>query len=207
MPVALLAAFEAVGLAAEAITPAIIAAWEASVAGGMAATTAAAAAARLAATPVAKTGLKALLTSTPAKWIGGTAGAGLLFGAVGEMQNRAVHGSVEDQMRESINIQRKLEAEQQGMSGGGGGQGLDPQLEALLNQGSRTESSLLLDNEFSKNLANVAGSFKRATNATNPRSEELDALIKGNEAALMQLQSERTLTTPELIHMLESMDG
>lgn len=208
MPVALLAAFEAVGLAAEAITPAIIAAWEASVAGGMAATTAAAAAARLAAKPAAKTGLKALLTGTPAKWVAGTAGAGLLFGAVGEMQNRAVHGSVEDQMRESINIQRKLEAEQQGMAGGGGsGQGLDPQLEALMSRPSQTESSLLLDEDFSRQLGGVAQSFKGAARASNPRSEELQDLIKGNEAALMQLQSERTLTTAEIIQMMESMDG
>ena len=210
MPVALLAAFEAVGLAAEAITPAIIAAWEASVAGGMAATTAAAAAARLAAKPAAKTGLKALLTGTPAKWVAGTAGAGLLFGAVGEMQNRAVHGSVEDQMRESINIQRKLEAEQQGMAGGGGsggGQGLDPQLEALMSRPSQTESSLLLDEDFSRKLGGVAQSFKGAARASNPRSEELQDLIKGNEAALMQMQSERTLTTAEIIQMMESMNG
>jgi hypothetical protein len=211
VPAILLAAFEAVGLAAEVITPAIIAAWEASVAGGAVASTAAAAAARLAAKPVAKTGLKALLTSTPAKFIGGTAAAGLIFGGVGEMQARAMHGSTEDQIRESMEIQRRLEAQNQpgmaGGGGGGGGEGLDPQLEALLSRPSQTQSSLLLDEDFSKQLGGVARSFKGAARATNPRSEELEALIKGNEAALMQLQSERTLTTAEIIQMMESMDG
>jgi len=210
MPAILLAAFELAGLTAEAITPAVIAAWEAAVAGGEAEAVAAMAAAKLAAKPVAKTGLKGLWQTVKNHPVASSAGGIAAFMVGGDLYNRAVHGSAEDQMRESINIQRKLEGEQQGMAGGGGGgggEGLDPQLEALMNRPSQTESSLLLDEDFSRQLGGVARSFKGAAHARNPRSEELQDLIKGNEAALMQMQSERTLTTAEIIQMMESMNG
>lgn len=207
MPVVLLEAFELAGLAAEAITPAIIAAWEAAVAGGATEAAAAMAAAKLAAKPVAKTGLKGLLETVKNHPIASSAGGIAAFMVGGDLYNRAVHGSAEDQMRESINIQRKLESEGQPQMQDGGGEGLNPQLEALLSRPSQTESSLLLDEDFSKQLGGVARSFKGAARASNPRSEELQDLIKGNEAALMQMQSERTLTTAEIIQMMESMNG
>ena len=189
-------------------------------AGGAAAaapTVAAAAAPAVASTvapTLAATGLKGLVASMPswAKWAGVTAGAGALFGLVGEVQNRAVHGSTEDQMRASIEIQRKLEMEEmqrQGISPATMGMsGIDdPELAGLLRRPSRSMTSLLMDEDFTDQLANVAKSFKKAERARSPRSSELDGIIAGNEAALAQIQSERILSPMELIQMIESMNG
>lgn len=163
---------------------------------------------------LAATGLRGLVASMPswAKWAGGTAAAGALFGLVGEVQNRAVHGTTEDQMRESIEIQRKLEMEQmqrQGMSPATMGMsGIDdPELANLLRQPSRSMTSLLMDEDFTEQLADVAKSFKKAERARSPRSSELDGIIAGNEAALAQIQNERILSPMELIQMIESMNG
>lgn len=163
---------------------------------------------------LAATGLKGLVASMPswAKWAGVTAGAGALFGLVGEVQNRAVHGSTEDQMRASIEIQRKLEMEEmqrQGISPATMGMsGIDdPELAGLLRRPSRSMTSLLMDEEFTDQLVNVAKSFKKAERARSPRSSELDGIIAGNEAALAQIQSERILSPMELIQMIESMNG
>ena len=163
---------------------------------------------------LAATGLRGLVASMPswAKWAGATAGAGALFGLVGEVQNRAVHGSTEDQMRESVEIQRKLEMEEmqrQGISPATMGMsGIDdPELAGLLRRPSRSMTSLLMDEEFTEQLADVAKSFKKAERARSPRSSELDGIIAGNEAALAQIQSERILSPMELIQMIESMNG
>jgi hypothetical protein len=163
---------------------------------------------------LAATGLRGLVASMPswAKWAGATAGAGALFGLVGEVQNRAVHGTTEDQMRESIDIQRKLEMEEmqrQGMSPATMGMsGIDdPELAGLLRRPSRSMTSLLMDEDFTEQLADVAKSFKKAERARSPRSSELDGIIAGNEAALAQIQSERILSPMELIQMIESMNG
>ena len=163
---------------------------------------------------LAATGLRGLVASMPswAKWAGATAGAGALFGLVGEAQNRAVHGTVEDQMRESIEIQRKLEMEEmqrQGISPATMGMsGIDdPELAGLLRRPSRSMTSLLMDEDFTEQLADVAKSFKKAERARSPRSSELDGIIAGNEAALAQIQSERILSPMELIQMIESMNG
>ena len=163
---------------------------------------------------LAATGLRGLVASMPswAKWAGATAGAGALFGLVGEVQNRAVHGTVEDQMRESVEIQRKLEMEEmqrQGISPATMGMsGIDdPELAGLLRRPSRSMTSLLMDEEFTEQLADVAKSFKKAERARSPRSSELDGIIAGNEAALAQIQSERILSPMELIQMIESMNG
>jgi len=175
---------------------------------------AAAAVAETVAPTVAATGLRGLLESMPswAKWAGATAGAGALFGLVGEVQNRAVHGTAEDQMRESIEIQRKLEMEEmqrQGISPATMGMsGIDdPELAGLLRRPSRSMTSLLMDEDFTSQLADVAKSFKKAERARSPRSSELDGIIAGNEAALAQIQSERILSPMELIQMIESMNG
>jgi hypothetical protein len=163
---------------------------------------------------LAATGLRGLVASMPswAKWAGATAGAGALFGLVGEVQNRAVHGTTEDQMRESIEIQRKLEMEEmqrQGISPATMGMsGIDdPELAGLLRRPSRSMTSLLMDEDFTEQLADVAKSFKKAERARSPRSSELDGIIAGNEAALAQIQSERILSPMELIQMIESMNG
>ena len=163
---------------------------------------------------LAATGLRGLVASMPswAKWAGATAGAGALFGLVGEVQNRAVHGTVEDQMRESVEIQRKLEMEEmqrQGISPATMGMsGIDdPELAGLLRRPSRSMTSLLMDEDFTEQLADVAKSFKKAERARSPRSSELDGIIAGNEAALAQIQSERILSPMELIQMIESMNG
>ena len=163
---------------------------------------------------LAATGLRGLVASMPswAKWAGATAGAGALFGLVGEVQNRAVHGTTEDQMRASIEIQRKLEMEEmqrQGISPATMGMsGIDdPELAGLLRRPSRSMTSLLMDEEFTEQLADVAKSFKKAERARSPRSSELDGIIAGNEAALAQIQSERILSPMELIQMIESMNG
>ena len=163
---------------------------------------------------LAATGLRGLVASMPswAKWAGATAGAGALFGLVGEVQNRAVHGTTEDQMRESIEIQRKLEMEEmqrQGISPATMGMsGIDdPELAGLLRRPSRSMTSLLMDEDFTEQLADVAKSFKKAERARSPRSSELDGIIAGNEAALAQIQSERILSPMELIQMFESMNG
>jgi hypothetical protein len=163
---------------------------------------------------LAATGLRGLIAGMPswAKWAGATAGAGALFGLVGEVQNRAVHGTIEDQMRESIEIQRKLEMEdmqRQGINPATMGMsGIDdPELAGLLRRPSRSMTSLLMDEDFTEQLADVAKSFKKAERARSPRSSELDGIIAGNEAALAQIQSERILSPMELIQMIESMNG
>lgn len=205
MPVPLVAA---IPLAAEAL------AGGAAVAAPAVAAAAAPAVASAVAPALAATGLRGLVASMPswAKWAGATAGAGALFGLVGEVQNRAVHGNVEDQMRESIQIQRKLEMEEmqrQGISPATMGMsGIDdPELAGLLRRPSRSMTSLLMDEDFTEQLADVAKSFKKAERARSPRSSELDGIIAGNEAALAQIQSERILSPMELIQMIESMNG
>ena len=208
MPVPLIAA---VPLAAEALAASTAIAAAPAVA---AAAAAAPAVASTVAPTLAATGLKGLVATMPAwaKWAGLTAGAGALFGLVGEVQNRAVHGSTEDQMRASIEIQRKLEMEEmqrQGISPATMGMsGIDdPELAGLLRRPSRSMTSLLMDEEFTDQLANVAKSFKKAERVRSPRSSELDGIIAGNEAALAQIQSERILSPMELIQMIESMNG
>ena len=90
----------------------------------------------------------------------------------------------------------------------GGMSGIDdPELAGLLRRPSRSMTSLLMDEEFTDQLANVAKSFKKAERARSPRSSELDGIIAGNEAALAQIQSERILSPMELIQMIESMNG
>ena len=140
MPVPLIAA---VPLAAEALAASTAIA----AAPAVAAATAPAVASTVAPT-LAATGLKGLVAGMPAwaKWAGLTAGAGALFGLVGEVQNRAVHGSTEDQMRASIEIQRKLEMEEmqrQGISPATMGMsGIDdPELAGLLRRPSRSMTS------------------------------------------------------------------
>ena len=208
MPVPLIAA---VPLAAEALAASTAVAAAPAVA---AAAAAAPAVASTVAPTLAATGLKGLVAGMPAwaKWAGLTAGAGALVGVGGEVQNRAVHGSTEDQMRASIEIQRKLEMEEmqrQGISPATMGMsGIDdPELAGLLRRPSRSMTSLLMDEEFTDQLANVAKSFKKAERARSPRSSELDGIIAGNEAALAQIQSERILSPMELIQMIESMNG
>jgi hypothetical protein len=112
----------------------------------------------------------------------------------------------EQMMRRQLEIQAEFE---QSRAGGGdvGGAMANPELAALLEQRPRDMTGLLMDEEFSRQMAEVSKEMGKLQR-TRPRgSDELEGIIAGNEAALAQMQSERVLSPMEIIQMLESMNG
>ena len=111
----------------------------------------------------------------------------------------------ERMLRRQLEIQDEFEKKRAG--GGAGGAEIDPELAGLIQQRPRDMTGLLMDEDFSRQMAEVAKEMGKMQRQRPRGSSELEGIIAGNEAALAQLQSERVLSPMEIIQMLESMNA
>jgi hypothetical protein len=103
--------------------------------------------------------------------------------------------------------QLEIQAEFEQGNRGGGGETMDPRLAGLLQEEPRGMTGLLMDEDFTRQMADVSKEMGKLQR-TRPRgSSELEGIIAGNEAAIAQIQNERVLSPMEIIQMLESMNG
>lgn len=151
-----------------------------------------------AAAPTAGMGNKLNYLIGGATALGGLATIPYLFGAGQPSQ--------EEQER-MLKRQLEIQAEFEQGKGGGGGEMADPRLAGLLQEEPRGMTGLLMDEDFTRQMADVSKEMGKLQR-TRPRgSSELEGIIAGNEAALAQIQNERVLSPMEIIQMLESMNG
>ena len=120
------------------------------------------------------------------------------FGQPGEEEQ-------EKMLRRQLEIQAEFEQSRAG--GGAGGAMADPELAGLLQQRPRDMTGLLMDEQFSTQIVEVAKEMGKLQRQRPRGSSELEGIIAGNEAALAQMQSERVLSPMEIIQMLESMNA
>ena len=114
--------------------------------------------------------------------------------------------SEEDQER-MLKRQLEIQAEFEQGQRGGGGEMTDPRLAGLVQGEPRGMTGLLMDEDFTRQMAEVSKEMGKLQR-TRPRgSSELEGIIAGNEAAIAQIQNERVLSPMEIIQMLESMNG
>lgn len=123
--------------------------------------------------------------------------------------DRLTRGSEEDQMRNSMEIQKKLQAESEG---GGGQMGGDMSGMSGLMQDEPRMGDLLAEQgevNSARNLGYVGNNLNekmyRGSNFGN--SSQLAGLIGGDTARLAQLQSERTLSPAEIMAIINSDRG
>lgn len=151
-----------------------------------------------AAAPTAGMGNKLNYLIGGATALGGLATIPYLFGAGQPSQ--------EEQER-MLKRQLEIQAEFEQGKGGGGGEMTDPRLAGLLQEEPQGMTGLLMDEDFTRQMADVSKEMGKLQR-TRPRgSSELEGIIAGNEAALAQIQNERVLSPMEIIQMLESMNG
>ena len=106
-------------------------------------------------------------------------------------------------LKRQLEIQAEFEQGQRG----GGGETIDPRLAGLVQGEPRGMTGLLMDEDFTRQMAEVSKEMGKLQR-TRPRgSSELEGIIAGNEAAIAQIQNERVLSPMEIIQMLESMNG
>jgi len=119
--------------------------------------------------------------------------------------------SEEDQermLKRQLEIQAEFEQGRAGGAIGGAGEVMaDPELADLLQQRPRDMTGLLMDENFTRQMAEVSKEMGKFQRKRPQGSSELEGIIAGNEAALAQMQSERALSPMEIIQMLESMNG
>jgi hypothetical protein len=135
----------------------------------------------------------------------------LVGGVAGSVPFMFMNGQPSEEEQERM-LKRQLEIqaefEQKRTGGGGvGGAEIDPQLAGLIQHRPRDMTGLLMDEDFSRQMAEVAKEMGKMQRQRPRGSSELEGIIAGNEAALAQLQSERVLSPMEIIQMLESMNG
>jgi hypothetical protein len=122
------------------------------------------------------------------------------FGQPGEEEQ-------ERMLKRQLEIQAEFEQSRAGAGGGVGGAMADPELAGLLQQRPRDMTGLLMDEQFSNQMVEVAKEMGKLQRQRPRGSSELEGIIAGNEAALAQMQSERVLSPMEIIQMLESMNA
>lgn len=124
------------------------------------------------------------------------------FGQPGEEEQ-------ERMLKRQLEIQAEFEQSRAGAGAGGGvgGAMADPELAGLLQQRPRDMTGLLMDEQFSNQMVEVAKEMGKLQRQRPRGSSELEGIIAGNEAALAQMQSERVLSPMEIIQMLESMNA
>jgi hypothetical protein len=155
-------------------------------------------AAAQAAAPTAGMGSKLNYLIGGATALGGLATIPYLFGAGQPSQEEQ-----ERMLKRQLEIQAEFE---QGKSGGSG-EMTDPRLAGLFQEEPRGMTGLLMDEDFTRQMAEVSKEMGKLQR-TRPRgSSELEGIIAGNEAAIAQIQNERVLSPIEIIQMLESMNG
>lgn len=130
--------------------------------------------------------------------VGGLSTIPYLFGA-----GQPSEEDQERMLKRQLEIQAEFEQGQQG----GGGETMDPRLAGLVQGEPRGMTGLLMDEDFTRQMAEVSKEMGKLQR-TRPRgSSELEGIIAGNEAAIAQIQNERVLSPMEIIQMLESMNG
>ena len=138
------------------------------------------------------------------------------FSLLAPLFNRMIEGSPEDQMRHSMEIQEKLEAERMGRMGGGGSEdallaalgGGYGGMEGLVGRGEPMDSTdMKYANEMTKHVSDLAYKMKKARDARPTGNDELERIIAGESARIASLQSERVLTPLEIIQFAEMSHG
>lgn len=129
---------------------------------------------------------------------------GLVVGTLAyPVMERLIYGSREDQMRDQMNIQRKLEEEQMAKQAGMGGL---PGLAGGAMQAPSEDSmyNLLEGEKMTERMNDFANTRNRALEAlARPSgSEEMQRLLAGDEARVRSLQSPRQLTPYEIMGIL-----
>ena len=150
----------------------------------------------------------------------GLAGAGLAFTAIGELANYLLHGSPEQQMRASMELQERMESERMArMGGAGGGGGGDAALLAALGGGGGGVEGLIdggrpmasaerkYNNDLTEHVSDLAYKMQAAREARPSANDELERIIAGESARIASLQSERVLTPLEIIQFAEMSHG
>lgn len=127
--------------------------------------------------------------------VGSAAAWGGVQPLVAEGVDRMLHGSPEAQMKRQLEMQRAMEAQEQGDLPLGGLAGA-PRRPATL-------SELVGDEMVSRKLADTARQLDRTRRAPDVRLQELEELIAGNHARIAQLAAPRGLSALEVISMLE----
>lgn len=132
----------------------------------------------------------------------------VLGGAAGAIPYLFMDGQPsQEEQEQMLRRQLEIQAEFEQGKGGGGGEMADPRLAGLLQEEPRGMTGLLMDEDFTRQMADVSKEMGKLQR-TRPRgSSELEGIIAGNEAALAQIQNERVLSPMEIIQMLESMNG
>jgi hypothetical protein len=144
-------------------------------------------------------------------FIGGLPGllAGSVIGGVaGSLPFMFMDGQPSEEEQERM-LRRQLEIQAEFEQGqrSGGGEMTDPRLAGLVQGEPRGMTGLLMDEDFTRQMAEVSKEMGKLQR-TRPRgSSELEGIIAGNEAAIAQIQNERVLSPMEIIQMLESMNG
>lgn len=144
-------------------------------------------------------------------FVGGLPGllAGSVIGGVaGSLPFMFMDGQPSEEEQERM-LRRQLEIQAEFEQGnmGGGGETMDPRLAGLVQGEPRGMTGLLMDEDFTRQMAEVSKEMGKLQR-TRPRgSSELEGIIAGNEAAIAQIQNERVLSPMEIIQMLESMNG
>jgi hypothetical protein len=128
-------------------------------------------------------------------WLAGTIGAGLIF----ELLPRLTHGSTEDQMREQMQIQKKLEMEEMGgaPTGGGAMGGYAAAEEPTMYEMQRG----LKDSQDALQMGLLGNNVERNVRR-NRRSPELEGLIAADADRISGIGSRRQLTPHELESIL-----
>lgn len=138
----------------------------------------------------------------------GLLGTSAVAGLAGSLPLMLMDGQPSEEEQERM-LKRQLEIQAEFEQGqrGGGGEMTDPRLAGLLQEEPRGMTGLLMDEDFTRQMADVSKEMGKLQR-TRPRgSSELEGIIAGNEAALAQIQNERVLSPMEIIQMLESMNG
>jgi hypothetical protein len=152
-----------------------------------------------------------------AKGAAGHLGTAAAFSVLPMLAMRLFDGSPEDQMRHSMEIQEKLEAERMARMGGGGG-GEDALLsamgggyggmEGLVGRGEPLDSTdMKYADDMTKHVSDLAYKMKKAREARPSGNDELERIIAGESARIASLQSERVLTPLEIIQFAEMSHG
>ena len=135
------------------------------------------------------------------KWgLGTLAGIGAWEGV-----SRLVHGSMEDQMRQQMEIGERLEMERAMRGGRGGPMPSEAELAGLVGGGRRSLTDLMAEDEIMREVAQTARSMDRLKRVRPYGSRDLENILAGETARIAALQSPRALTPLEVIQMLEEM--
>jgi len=133
----------------------------------------------------------------------GTVGTAVAFTVLPMLLDRLMHGSTETQMRNQMDIQKKLEMEQMGQMAGGPSMG--PGMQMGMQQQRQPSMTDLIASEDMVDRASKMGQQDNMLQASLARPSgrnELEDLLAGDEVRLRQLQSPRRISPYEIMGIL-----